>query len=65
MTKGKSKGTTAPVPQVGVRLDEELLALVDAEVARLQAELPGMTVSRADVVRNCVARCLRPPKGKR
>jgi hypothetical protein len=61
MARGKRvQKADGPNTQVGVRLDADLLELIDAEVERLQAELPGMVVSRSDVVRNCVAKVLRP-----
>lgn len=46
--------------QLAIRVPQELLDLLDAEAARLQAERPGFTVSRSDAVRETLFRALRP-----
>ena len=51
----KQRGT-----QIAFRADDNLLALIDAEAERMKAERPGLTVSRAEVVRDLVYRALKP-----
>lgn len=52
------KGTRATSPksrlseaQIAVRLPKELLTRLDDEVDRLQAERPGLAITRSDAVR--------------
>jgi hypothetical protein len=54
---------SAPAPrgtQIAFRADDNLLALIDAEAERMKAERPGLTISRAEVVRDLVYRVLKP-----
>jgi hypothetical protein len=47
---------------IQLRVNQELAAAIDREVARLQAERFGSIVSRADVVREILARTLMKPR---
>jgi hypothetical protein len=63
--KARASKPSAPAPaprgtQIAFRADDDLIALIDAEAERLKAERPGLTVSRAEVVRDLVYRALRP-----
>lgn len=45
--------------QLALRVDDELLAAIDAEVERLRKERAGATIHRSDVVRELCWRALR------
>lgn len=59
---------TEPTQQVAFRLPAPLVARLDAHAAKMSAEQPGMTFTRADAVRTLLTRALdaeAPPKRKR
>lgn len=45
---------------ISFRVEDDLLAAIDAEVARVQAKRLGSNVSRADVLRELAARAYMP-----
>ena len=60
-TKPHTKAGRPPGPpttQLAVRLTDALLARVDAYTERLCQERPGITVTRADAVRNLLTEAL-------
>lgn len=50
--------------QIALRVDDELLAMIDREAEQLQAARPGLIVTRAEVVRDLLYRALKG-KGSR
>ncbi len=42
--------------QIALRVDDDLLALIDGDVERMRRERPGLSISRAEVVRDIVYR---------
>jgi hypothetical protein len=50
----------SPFEQVALRLDGELLELVDKAVERRQSERPWDKVSRADILREALWKLLKP-----
>ena len=58
--------------QITVRLDNEALRLLDAEVKRLGAQMPGIPITRSDAIRSLIVTVLgkrdaeaQPASGKR
>lgn len=47
--------------KITTRYDLDLLARIDAEVMRLQAASPGVTVDRSDAIRALILRGLSAP----
>ncbi|MCU0684419.1 MAG: hypothetical protein MUF34_19615 [Polyangiaceae bacterium] len=57
MAQAKTKATktyTQRGTQIALRVDENLLALIDGDVERMKRERPGLSISRAEVVRDIV-----------
>lgn len=62
---GRPKKAEGVVPTTSLRIPLELLAEVDAERDRIEAERPGMTVTRADAIRVLLVEALAARKAKR
>ena len=56
MSNKLDPNATGAATTVGVRLSPELLAVVDAEVERLRAMVPGSSIGRSDAVRALLLR---------
>jgi hypothetical protein len=54
-----SKVRTAKGAHLGFRVDEDIVAMLDARAEQLRAERPGTTVTRSDVAREILYRALR------
>lgn len=60
MPRGRPKTTQepkqAPKPgtQIAFRVDDDLLAEIDAEIERMRSENPGATFTRAEAARNLI-----------
>jgi len=44
--------------QITVRLDNEAMRLLDAEVKRLGAQMPGIPITRSDAIRSLIVTVL-------
>lgn len=62
---GRPKKPDGAVPTTSLRIPPDLLAEVDAERERIEAERPGMTVTRADAIRVLLVEALTARKAKR
>ena len=47
------------VHQIALRVDDELMEAIDAELERLRKDRPGATIHKSDVVRELCWRALR------
>lgn len=68
MSKAKAKSATPATPKpstarehVAVRLSPPELARVDAEAEKLRASVPGVAITRSDVLRSLLLRGLDAP----
>ncbi|MCU1280725.1 MAG: hypothetical protein JWM53_4271 [bacterium] len=57
MATGRSKAASREV-QLALRVPEELMDAIDAEVDRLRAERPGGRINRSDAVREILHQVL-------
>jgi len=55
----RNQPATKVVHQIALRVDDDLMNAIDAELERLRKERPGATIHRSDVVRELCWRALR------
>ena len=56
--RGRPKKDTI-MDTLAVRLPDDLVGQIDAYVAKLQADLPGLNITRADAIRQLLAAGLK------
>lgn len=56
---GDTATTTRPSGGFMLRLPEDALAKLDARVERMRADMPGVTITRQDVVRQAILTFLK------
>jgi hypothetical protein len=64
MARSKTTAKGAPNTLLSFRISTELRDALDAERARLQEEMPGITIDRSMVARAVLGRALLRPKPK-
>ena len=57
-TMGDNDMANPKTTQIGVRLEDDLVARIDAYAARVAAELPGVRFGRSDAIRVLVTKGL-------
>lgn len=50
-------GNSTPL---AIRIPDDLLDLLDAEILRLKDELPGLNLGRSDIIRSALYKYLKP-----
>jgi hypothetical protein len=61
--RGRPKKDTT-MDTLAVRLPDDLVGQIDAYVARLQDDLPGLNITRADAIRQLLVSGLKAENGR-